>query len=123
MKSYSLRTWISALALAGLLSGGPLLAENDWKPQGSPEEHLKHMSKKLDLTEAQQAEMKKAMEELHAQMETLRTQREEMMKKHEERVMSILDDKQKAKFQEMKDKRKAKKEERMEKKHDKDHQH
>ena len=104
MKNKSARI-VTLLLVAGFMAGsglafagkGMACCESGHKMDKKMSKHMDKMSKKLKLTDAQRAEMEKANQETGDKMEKIQNE-------NEEKIMSILDDAQKAKYKEWTDK-------------------
>ena len=87
---------ILGLLVTGLTAGRSLFAEDThWDSS----KRMEKMTKKLNLTTDQQAQIKQIMEET-------KTEAQEMRKKHDERILAVLNDEQKKKYEDMKSKMK-----------------
>ncbi len=97
MKINKYKSKVIGLALLGLLAAGPLAA-GEGKKHGDHAGGREKMAKELKLTDEQKVQIKKIREES-------RGQSAEMRKQQEERILAVLNDEQKKKFQEAKAKR------------------
>lgn len=120
-----MRTKLCTLALAGLLSmaGGVVIAQDNattTPQQGqayghrgmNPDSQLQHLTKQLDLTADQQAQIKPILENTHQQMMQIhqdqslsqQDRRSKMQSIHEDaksKIEAVLNDTQKQKFEAM----------------------
>lgn len=104
---------LCAVVLAGGLVTAPAWADDDDKDYGqNSSQRLEKLTKKLSLTEAQQAKIGPILEEKAKKMQALHEQMREAHKQAMDQIQAELTDEQKAKFQEMREKHKEKKEDR-----------
>ena len=133
-----MRNKLCILALTGLLSlaGGVAFAQDNAAPQApegrgyghrgmmNPDEQLKHLTKQLDLTSDQQAQIKPLLEsqqqqamQLHQDQSLSPTDRRtKMMAIHNDtksKIEAVLNDSQKQKYAEMQEKMQERMQERM----------
>jgi len=95
------------IGITALLSGDELLAKGKghkgWGHKGH-HSHLEKMTKKLDLSDDQQADLKIIFEEKKEKMAELNKQMKELKESFQEKVKSLLNDKQLKKYEKMKTK-------------------
>ena len=134
------RAWL-ATAAGLLLSAGTVLAQDAQTPPAdqnsgmkggwhhqhgmpSADDQLKHLTKKLNLSDDQQAKLKPILEDQHNQMEQLRadnsTSREDRWKKMHEihensdnQIKSVLNEDQQKKFDQMREEQRSRMKDRM----------
>ena len=100
-----------AAVLAGGLVTASVWADDDDKGYGhDPAARLEKLTKKLSLTEAQQAKIGPILEEKAKKMQALHEQMREAHKQAMDQIQAELTDEQKAKFQDMREKHQEKKE-------------
>ena len=99
------RNIVAMLALAGFLAAGSIYAA-EGEHKHDPSKRLEKLTQTLSLTEDQQAQVKKIMEEGREQKKEARTQNKEAWKKQDEKIQAVLTDEQKTKYKEMKEKMK-----------------
>jgi Spy/CpxP family protein refolding chaperone len=116
-----MKTRITVLALAWLVTGVALAADPPAQPQGPPGPNMDRLALLLDLNDYQKTEVEKVLKEQHEQFRAAREQakssgerptREEMRAKHEQmkqelhtKLSSVLDEQQLKKFDALQEQR------------------
>jgi Spy/CpxP family protein refolding chaperone len=101
---------VASIFVAGVLAGALVmqLGLHDWMhrsagyyPVGDKQQTLQQLSKELDLTPAQSEQLAMVLDDFGMYMQMLQSQMSDVRSNGKERILRILDDKQKLKFERM----------------------
>jgi len=107
----TIMTWALMVLVSGVLVAAPGWAGDKGKHHGhDPEKKLQKLTKKLELTEEQQAKVKPILEQKHQQLQALHKQMKEIRMNARAQIEAELTPEQVAKLKELRDKHKQCKE-------------
>ncbi|GJL52025.1 periplasmic heavy metal sensor [Candidatus Nitrospira salsa] len=107
----TIMTWALMVLVSGVLVAAPGWAGDKGKHHGhDPEKKLQKLTKKLELTEEQQAKVKPILEQKHQQLQALHKQMKEIRMNARAQIEAELTPEQVGKLKELRDKHKQCKE-------------
>jgi len=101
---------VSLIFLAGAMAGslamryglhGMLHAQAPFWQEGGKQVSLQHLTSELDLTPTQQAELETVLDDFVMYVQTLQAQMDDVRGSGKARIMRVLDERQKQKFEKM----------------------
>ena len=101
---------VSLIVLAGAVAGGlamrfglhdMLHAQAPFWQEGGKQVSLQHLTSELDLTPTQQAELETVLDDFVMYVQTLQAQMDDVRASGKARIMRVLDERQKQKFEKM----------------------